>query len=210
VKWLCSLTQIPELDWFTSVNALLNGWTNYFRYENLAPKRFGYLTGVVYWLTAHYLGRKHRRSIKRMMRTRYGRDPKSKRLALYTTNETGKRVFIWNKPPSWRSLLSPMVQAKDAQPLPMTSWSDGHSYEQREVARYQAEQRCEECGTTSTELVIHHPNRLAKVAKRKQGQAKVIASGQEQRVKVLCQDCHKRHHLGGWNGRNKQSKTGHS
>jgi group II intron reverse transcriptase/maturase len=210
VKWLCRLTQIPELDLFTSVNALLNGWTNYFRYANNAPKRFGYLTGVVYWLTAHYLGRKHRCSIKRMMRTRYGRDPKSKKLALYTTNQTGKRVFIWNKPPKWQSVLSPTVQAKDVQPLPMTNWSEGHSYEQREEALHRAGYRCEQCGTTTTSLVVHHPNRLARVPKRKQGQANVIASGQEQRVKVLCQDCHKRHHPGGWNGKGKKLKTEYS
>jgi group II intron reverse transcriptase/maturase len=200
VKQLCALTQIPELDLFTSVNALLHGWTNYFRYANNAPNRFGYLTGVVYWLTAHYLGRKHRCSIKRIMRKRYGVDPKSRKRALYTTNETGKRVFIWNKPPQWQSLLSPKVHAKDAQPLPMTSWSDGHSYEQREEARARAQQRCEHCGKISDKLVVHHPNRLGKVAKRKQGQANVIASGQEQQVKLLCHECHKQHHPGGWNG----------
>jgi group II intron reverse transcriptase/maturase len=210
VKGVCSLTQIPELDLFTSVNALLHGWTNYFRYANNAPKRFGYLTGVVYWLTAHYLGRKHRRSVKRVMRMRYGVDPKSKKRALYTTNETGKRVFIWNKPPPWRSLLNPGVQAKDVQPLPLTSWSDGHSYEQREEARHHAEYRCEQCGATSTQLVVHHPNRLAKVVKRKQGQANVIASGQEQQVKLLCQQCHKQHHPGGWNGTSKKAETGQS
>jgi group II intron reverse transcriptase/maturase len=207
VKWLCSLTHIPELDLFTSVNALLHGWTNYFRYANNAPKRFGYLTGVVYWLTAHYLGRKHRRSIKRVMRMRYGVDPKSKRRALYTTNPTGKRVFIWNKPPPWRSLLNPIVQVKDVQPLPITSWSDGHSYEQREEVHHRAEHRCQQCGATSTKLVVHHPNRLAKAVKRKQGQANVIASGQEQRVKLLCQECHKQHHPGGWNGKSKQPET---
>src|SRR5262249_52483378 len=59
VKRLCGDTQIPELDLVTSVNALMRGWTQYFRYANNATQRFGYLTGVVYWLGAHYLGRKH-------------------------------------------------------------------------------------------------------------------------------------------------------
>ncbi len=53
VKRLCAYDQIPELDLFTSVNALLNGWTNYYRYANNATNRFLYLTGVAYWLTAH-------------------------------------------------------------------------------------------------------------------------------------------------------------
>jgi hypothetical protein len=50
------------------------------------------------------------------MRIRYGRDPKSGKKALYTTNDTGKRLFLWNKPPKWRSLLNPTVQAKEVQP----------------------------------------------------------------------------------------------
>jgi hypothetical protein len=60
VKHLCGYTQIPELDLVMSVNALLRGWSNYFRYANDAPHRFAYLTGVVYWLGARFLGRKHR------------------------------------------------------------------------------------------------------------------------------------------------------
>ncbi len=209
VKRLCAYTQIPELDLFTSVNALLHGWTNYFRYANNAPRRFGYLTGVVYWLTAHYLGRKHRRSIKQMMRTRYGRDPKSGRQALYTIRDTGKRLYIWNKPPPWRSLLSPVVQAKDVQPLPITGWTTGRSYEQREEVRHRSP-CCEQCGNASPKLIVHHPNRVGKVPKRKQGPANVIASGQEQGVKLLCPDCHKRHHPGGWNGSNKKAETAYS
>ena len=210
MKRLCGYSQIPELDLFTSVNALLHGWTNYFRYANNATHRFGYLTGVVYWLTAHYLGRKHRCSIKRVMHTRYGRDPKSGKQALFTLNGTGKRVYIWNKPPHWCSLLNPVVHAKEVQPVLITSWAGGHSYEQREEVRHRAEQRCEQCGSLSPKLVVHHPNRLGKGPKRKRGPANVIASGQEQQVKLLCPACHKQHHPGGWNGKNKQVQTGGS
>jgi hypothetical protein len=129
VKRLCGYTQIPELDLFMSINALLRGWTNYFRYANNATNRFLYLTGVVYWLTAHYLGRKHRCSIKRLMRARYGVDRASGKRALYTTGNAGKRVYLWNKPPPRSSLLRGVVGAKDVQPLPMTSWAKGHSFQ---------------------------------------------------------------------------------
>jgi DDE superfamily endonuclease/Group II intron, maturase-specific domain len=135
VKRLCGYTQIPALDLFMSVNALMRGWTHYFRYANNATNRFLYLTGVVYWLTAHYLGRKYRCSIKRLMRTRYGVDPASGKRALYTTGSDGERVYLWNKPPPWRSFLSGVVGAKDVQPLPITSWAKGHSYEQRVQVR---------------------------------------------------------------------------
>jgi len=198
MKRLCAYDQIPELDLFTSENALLNGWTNYYRYANNATNRFLYLTGVAYWLTAHYLGRKHRCSIKKVMRIRYGRDPKSGKKALYTTNNTGKRLFLWNKPPKWRSLLNPTVQAKDVQPLPINSWAGGHSYEQRMEAQHRAEGHCEHCGAPADKLFVHHPNRLGQLRKPKQGPANVIASAQEQQVKLLCWECHKQHHPQGW------------
>jgi group II intron reverse transcriptase/maturase len=199
VKRWCGYTQIPELDLFMSVNALLRGWTHDFRYANNATNRFLYLTGVVYWLTAHYLGRKHRCSIKRLMRTHYGVDPASGKRALYTTGREGKRVYLWNKPPLRSSLFSGVVGAKDVQPLPSTSWAGGHSYEQRVQVYNRSDHACEHCGQCTAQLIVHHPHRLGKLHQRKQGPANVIASGQEQRVKLLCFACHQQHHPAGWN-----------
>ena len=70
----------------------------------MRPIGFYYLTGVVYWLVAHYLGRKHRCSIPQVMRTSYGVDPTSGKRALYTS-KGGKRVYIWNKPPQRQSIV---------------------------------------------------------------------------------------------------------
>jgi group II intron reverse transcriptase/maturase len=199
VKRVCGYTQIPELDLFTSVNALLRGWTQYFRYAHNAAPRFWYLTGVAYWLTAHYLGRKHRCSLKRVMRTAYGVDPVTGKRALYTT-KGGKRVYLWNKPPPRQSLFQVAVAAKDIQPLPIVNWTTGHSYEQRVEAHARAEYHCEQCGLQTSALIVHHPNRLGTGRRRKLGPAKMIASGQEQQVKVLCSACHQQHHSGGWGG----------
>jgi hypothetical protein len=113
VTRLCTSGQLPELQLFVRVNAQLVGWTNYYRYANNATDRFLYLTGVAFWLTAHFLGRKRRCSVKRILHLQYARDPKSGKKALYTTNDEGKRVFLWNKPPKWRSLLNAVVQAND-------------------------------------------------------------------------------------------------
>jgi RNA-directed DNA polymerase len=199
VKRLCQYTQIPALDLFMSVNALLRGWTQYFRYAHNAPRRFRYLTGVAYWLCAHYLGRKHRCSIKQVMRIAYGVDPASHKRALYTCNG-GKRVYLWNKPPPRGSLFSKGIGAKDVQPLPLTSWATGRSYAQRVAVAGRAGQHCEQCDNVAAALVVHHPHRLGQVRKHKRGPANVIASGQEQQVKLLCPACHKQHHPGGWQG----------
>ncbi len=128
VKRLCGYTQVPATDLFMSVNALMRGWTQYYRYAHNATRRFGYLTGVVFWLTAHYVGRKHRCSIKRLMRTHYGVDPKSGKRALYTTKPDGNRLFIWNRPPSRQSIFSGRLSAQDIRPVTRTAWARGHSY----------------------------------------------------------------------------------
>ena len=109
------------------VNALLRGWTHDFRYANHATNRLWYLTGVVSWLTAPYLGRTHRCSIKRLMRPHDGVDPASGKRALSTTGREGTRVYLWHKPPLRCSLFSGVVGSKDVQPLPITSWAGGHS-----------------------------------------------------------------------------------
>jgi hypothetical protein len=200
---LCGYSQIPALDLFVSVNAQMRGWSNYYRYANNATKRFGYLTGVVFWLTAHYLGRKHRCSIKKLMRNHYGVDPSTGKRALYTTRPDGKRLFIWNQPPKWRSILTGQVQAYDTQPIVMTSWAGGHSYQQRQQLHARFNNHCQHCGKESDRLIaltVHHPNRLGHRSRRKLGPANIIQSAEAQQVKLLCHDCHKQHHPnGGWN-----------
>lgn len=196
---LWGYTQIPALDLCMRINALMRGWTNYCRYANNATNRCLSLTGVVYWLTAHYLGRKHRCSITRLMRTRYGVDPAGGKRALYTTGIEGKRVSLWNKPPPRRSLFSGVVEAKDAQPLSSTSGAKGHSYAQRVQVGSRSEQRCEHGGPRTPNLIVHHPHGLGKFRQRKLGPANVVASGQEQQVKLLCFDGHQQQHPNGWN-----------
>jgi RNA-directed DNA polymerase len=197
VKRLCGYTQIPVTDLFMNVNALMRGWTQYYRYAHNVTQRFGYLTGVVFWLTAHYLGRKHRRSIRKLMSKHYGVDPKTGRRALYITRVGGKRLFIWNKPPRRRSVLVGPMYAQDTRSVTMISWAGGRSHEQRLELREQFDNCCQRCGRTSPKLVVHHPNRLGKRPHHKQGPANVIRSGQEQQAKLLCPDCHRQHHSNG-------------
>lgn len=136
---------------------------------------------MVYWLTAHYLGRKHRCSIRQLMRHHYGKDPKTGKKALYTSNgRSQQRVFIWNKPPRKLSLLGTLVPVKDTQPLPLTSWAGGRSYERREALLADADGCCQHCGRESERLIVHHPHRLRRVTKPAEGPAPTIASGEEQ------------------------------
>jgi group II intron reverse transcriptase/maturase len=208
VKRLCGYTHIPATDLITSVNALLNGWTQYYRYASNATPRFGYLTGVAFWLTAHYLSRKHRRSIKRLMATHYGVDPRTKRRALYILRPNGKRQFLWNKPPQRQSIFKAQVAAHDTRPAATTSWASGRSYEQRLEQRAQHGQQCQHCGQTSPRLEVHHPHRLGKQVHRKRGPAPLIQSANAQQVKWLCPTCHVQHHHRDGSTQPRRSKDG--
>jgi hypothetical protein len=198
VKRLGGYTHRPALDLCMSINALMRGWAPYFRSANNATHRFLYLTGVVPWLVAHALGRTHRVSLKRVMRTHYGVDPASGKRAVYTPGQKGKRVYLWNKPLQRQSLFHTSVAAKDVQPVPLTSGATGHSDAQRVESRSRAAQPCEHCGKYAPQPIVHHPNRRGKVHKRKLGPANVITSGHAQRVKLLCFEGHKPQHPGGW------------
>jgi len=203
VKRLCGYTQVPALDLFMSVNAQMRGWANYYCYASNAGKRFRYLTGMVFWLTAHYLGRKYRVSIKKLMRTHYGKDQKTGKRCLYIIRPNGKRLSIWHDPPKWRSVLTGQPYAQDIQAIVMTSWAGGHSYEQRQQLHASFDNRCQNCGKESERLIpltVHHTNRLGRIRKRKLGPANIIQSAEAQEVKLLCSECHKQHHPnGGWN-----------
>lgn len=200
VKRLCRWTQIPETDLFMNVNALLRGWTQYYRYAHNASRRFAYLTTVVFWLTAHYLGRKHRRSIKQVMQKYYAVDPKTGKRALFITRpDNDARLFIWNKPPQRLSLWTSHTHlTSDIPPQMFHAWTSGHSYEQKLALRQKADNCCQHCGEPSSHLIVHHPNRLSKHSKHKRGMANVIQSAQTQQAKLLCPDCHLLHHHGNW------------
>ena len=183
----------PELDVFANINALARGWSQYYCYANDSKRKLSRLTGIVYWLTAHYLGRKHNISIRKMMRTHYGRDPKTGRVALYTVKPDGKPMFIWNRYPKHRSILSPGGQATDILPYVNTNWAGGRSLERKAQAQVNAKGQCKGCGREGMKLIMHHPKRLRNAS---QTTKSVAQSGYEQEVKMLCHDCHLDHHHG--------------
>lgn len=183
----------PEYDVFSNVNAVVRGWCNYFRYANNASTVFGRLTGIVFWLTAHYMGRKHNVSIAKIIRKHYQRDPITGRKALSIARPNGKRLFLWNRYPQRASIYAPGGYAEDRKPVIYTVWADGRSQEKRADRIAAVGGRCEKCGAENVPLIIHHPKRLKKAGKSTAAKA---ASGYEQASRVLCKVCHKAHHHG--------------
>lgn len=183
----------PELDVFINVNAIARGWCYYYRYAYDAQERFSRLTGIVYWMTVHYIKHKHDLSVRKVMRKRYARDPKTGRMALFTNHPNGNQYFIWNRYPKQVSIFAAGGWAEDRQPYLVTAWADGHSMEKKAKLVAAAGGKCEACGRDDVPLIAHHPRRLRNAAG---GTASQAASGYEQKSKLVCHDCHLAHHHG--------------
>ena len=193
-------SQAPEYDVFHNVNAIARGWSNYYRYAHNNNVIGGKLSQVIFWRTVHYLGKRHRRSIAKVMHDHYARDPQTgcKGLFIYVPGKSRtpeNRYFIWHKTPQRLQLGSATTaQVQDRQPYLSVEWARGRSLYKKMETRAKAKLRCESCGATGVTLYVHHPNRLAKVKRVKKGAGHVAQSGMEQETKLLCRKCHMAHH----------------
>lgn len=192
--------QAPEYDVFLNVNAIVRGWSNYYRYAHNNNVTGGKLSQVIFWRTVHYLGKRHRRSIAKVMKDHYARDPKTGCKGLYIHRPgkpptTGNRYFIWHKTLPRRSLgLAWVEEVQDAQPYIDRGWAQGRSQHKRVETRARAALKCEHCGASGVTLYVHHPNRLVKAKRVKKGWGPVAQSGLEQDTILLCRACHTAYH----------------
>jgi len=202
VKQATAYPQAPEYDVFVNVNAIVRGWTNYYRFAHNICVVAGRLATVVFWRVAHYLGKKRRKSLRKIMRRHYTRDPRTGCKALFVQKPGAKkgtpsRYFIWHKRPQRLSLFAreaPTIQL--VKPHLNTSWATGHSLTQRAKARTAAQGVCQSCGQSGLPLFLHHPNRLRNAKRVRKGYGHVARSGMDQQGKMLCQTCHMKHHHG--------------
>ncbi len=188
--------QAPEYDVFQNINAIARGWTNYYRYAHDINVAGGRLSMVVYWQTVHYLAKRHRRSIAKVMKNHYARDPKTGCLGLYIP-VPGKppgpeyRYFVWHKTPSRLPLGANSVYwVDDRQAYINCNWAKGRSQQKKLETQLKAGRRCENCGATGVTLYVHHPHRLAQAKRVKKGSAHVAQSGMQQNTILLCRKCH--------------------
>ncbi|MFQ5856023.1 MAG: group II intron reverse transcriptase/maturase [Anaerolineae bacterium] len=202
IKQATAYSMAPEYDVFVNVNAIVRGWTNYYRFAHNSNKVAGRLINAVFWRVAHYLGKRHRQSIRKIMRRHYARDPRTGCKALFVQRPDAKpgreaRYFIWHKRPKRLPLIAnKATTVQDTKPCLNTSWATGHSLTQRVKAKAAAQGTCEGCGRSDVPLYHHHPSRLRNVKRDRKDQRHVIQSGYDQQGKILCLDCHLEHHHG--------------
>ncbi len=193
-------SQAPEYDVFRNANAIARGWMNYYRYAHNTNVTGGKLSMVIYWQTVHYLGKRHRRSIAKVMKDHYARDPKTGCRALYVNTPAKlqtpqNRYFLWHKTPARLGLAAnSSYQVQDEQPYIDRGWAKGRSQHQKLDTKAKAELRCEHCGIKGVMLFVHHPNRLAKAKRVAKGMGHVAQSGLEQKTILLCRTCHTAYH----------------
>jgi hypothetical protein len=204
IKQATAYPQAPEYDVFANVNAVVRGWSNYYRYAHNISSIGSKLTTIVFWRTLHYLGKKRRRSLTKLMRKHYDRHPKTTCKTLFI-DKPGKppsadnRYYLWHKAPSRLTMFSFEASCvQDQQSFINTTWAKGHSQQKRLETREMANYQCQGCGTTDVDLFVHHPNRLSKAKQVIKNQRTVAQSGMMQQTKLLCYSCHLAHHHGNY------------
>jgi len=202
IKQATTYSQAPEYDVFTNVNAVARGWTNYYRFAHNSNVVAGRVATVVFWCTAHYLGKKYRQSIPKILQHHYARDPNTNCKALFVCRPDGKsgnrsNYFLWHKRPQRLPLIA--QEATDTEPKepPLnTSWATGHSLAQRADAKADAHGVCQGCGRNDQPLYLHHPSRLRNAKRVRKGYGHVAQSGLDQQGLMLCTSCHLAYHHG--------------
>ena len=137
IKRATAYPQAPTYDVFVNVNAVVRGWTNFYRYAHNNNAIGGKLSQVIFWRTAHYLAKKHRCSLAKMMHKHYDRSPTTgcKALFVYKPDQTPSaktQYFIWHKTLPRLSLASSKAATvQDQQAYINTNWAKGRSLQKQ-------------------------------------------------------------------------------
>jgi len=114
VRELSGNYSVNKIDLVESLNRQLAGWANFYQFTDYTATMYGKLDHIVFWKLGHWLARKYRMSIKKLMRQSFRRpaDGKAKTWLLFgrsgNDNLCGvalrrlvtsrKRQFRWRNP----------------------------------------------------------------------------------------------------------------
>ena len=197
------------VDLIVRLNSMISGWSNYYRICNNWNLYKGYYDT---WLThelQHWIGRKKKCSIKKVMENNYDRGiqvrdftPKSR----FYANVSNTKVYnLWCKdytyerpmnvaqkitegtPNSYAWYYSPIDEKMIGKTWGMLN--SGHSMETTILAHIKANNRCERCGEVKDKYVVHHI-KMVKRNKKKTHIAKFDAY-KSNKTKLLCEKCHR-------------------
>ncbi|MEW6736601.1 MAG: reverse transcriptase domain-containing protein [Acidobacteriota bacterium] len=201
---------ISEADVLVQISAIFRGWCNYYRCANNCSKIFNKLASEMWWAYAHFLARKHKTSIKPMLKQEvsagnFGIIQKGKRARkTFSITVVKKKKILDIFPPrrvSIRVISSKQNWEVDLKPLQPLNWQSGRSLATRLVALERSNGICERCKEGKV-TQVHH-----KVPVRKKSFLARVTSDRDQRYSAiaLCDECHLEVHQGSYNPRSDRS-----
>lgn len=90
MKELSSNHSANKLDLVESLNRMLAGWANFYKYTDYTATMFSKLDRLIFWKLSHWLARKYRVSIKSLMR-HHVRAPEAGRAKTWTLRGRNSR-----------------------------------------------------------------------------------------------------------------------
>ena len=200
------------VDLIVRLNSMISGWSNYYRICNNWNLYKGYYDT---WLThelQHWIGRKKKCSIKKVMVNNYARSIQMRDFtpkARFYASVENKRVYnVWCKDYTYERPInvaqkimkgiqktytwyySPINESEIGKTWGMLN--SGHSMETTILTHIKANNKCERCGKAKDKLIVHH-TRMIKRNKKKTHIAR-FDSYKNNRTELLCEDCHKSAH----------------
>jgi hypothetical protein len=203
----CGFHQIPEADLMQQVGAQFRGWCNYYRYATSPQRAFSRLASETWWAYAHYLARKHRCSIRRLLqgKTQAGGyeavAAKGRRRKTFRLRIGDRDLFLDILAPKTASIHQVSCHQNwtvDLMPLKPTNWQSGRSLATRLAALDRANGVCERCHENHA-VKVHHTAPLRK----KRSLIARVKSDQSQHTTAiaLCETCHLQIHQGNYGPR---------
>jgi hypothetical protein len=211
IKEICGYHHIPEADILTQLNAMFRGWCEYYKYAHAPQKVFNQLAEKTWWMYAHYLSRKQRSSIKKMIirEKKAGRltmvERKNRKRQTFSIEMGNRRIILDTFPPKTemiRALRNKRDWTVDLRPIKPKSWQSGRSLATRMKALERANGICERCGENPVDHV-HHTIHM-----RKKGSflARIMSDkAQQETALALCRKCHIEVHGGSFKPRKQKS-----
>lgn len=204
VERLCKFYHIEETDLILKVNAVIQGWMNYYRFAAAPQRPFSFLIHKAFWLVSHYLARKNETSIPKILRKYKTIIHKNGRKRITLGKRAGKTAtHLLAIPPRTERIFTvgrAQTEIDKKEPI-VHEWADGRSLERRIEAMEKAGYKCQNCGAT-VDLKAHHEGGLRgyrdENSRRRAGDTK--------RLIILCDECHLQAHGGTYMPRSQQPK----
>jgi group II intron reverse transcriptase/maturase len=204
IKRVSGYHHIPEADVIAQLSAMNRGWCNYYRYARAPQQDFCKLASYMWWSYAHYLARKQKSSIAKMI----WREKKARRLGEVRKGDrkretfhikVGKKVLTLDifppKTQQIRAIANQQDWRVDLETIAPLNWQRGRSLATRLAALDRAQGRCERCKQKSV-TSVHHRIPI----KGRSFLARVMSDQSQRETAIaLCEECHLEVHGGSFN-----------